>query len=342
MPDGTDAVILELGANDVLRGVDPNVTRAALDAILRRLKERSIEVLLAGMRAPPQHGRGLCARLRRDLPRPGGGPRRGVLSVLPRRGRRRPQAQSADGLHPTAAGIDVIVARILPKVEELIARVTREAGLLNVAAACAAMVIASPAHPYRQPTQAEDLMPRLFTGLEIPHEIGEALSMLRGGLPGARWIDPENYHLTLRFIGDIDDALAREIAFMLGQVQAPPRSSCASTACPSFGGRQPRAVVAALPPIAPLIELQAEHERIMQRVGLEPEGRKFTPHVTLARLRDSSSRQVADYLAARGPLSSLSFPVSRFVLFSSRASVGGGPYVVEAAYPLAAERTASR
>jgi 2'-5' RNA ligase len=71
-------------------------------------------------------------------------------------------------------------------------------------------------------------------------------------------------------------------------------------------------------------------------VGLEPEGRKFTPHVTLARLRDSSSRQVADYLSTRGHFRSRSFAVPQFVLFSSRASVGGGPYVVEAAYPLAA------
>jgi 2'-5' RNA ligase len=72
----------------------------------------------------------------------------------------------------------------------------------------------------------------------------------------------------------------------------------------------------------------------MQQLGLEPEGRKFTPHVTLARLRESSSRQVADYLAVRSPFRSPAFQVSRFVLFSSRASVGGGPYVVEAAYPL--------
>jgi len=177
-------------------------------------------------------------------------------------------------------------------------------------------------------------MPRLFTGLEIPRDIADALAMQRGGLPGARWIDPENYHLTLRFIGDIDDAMAREIAFMLGQVKR--RSfTLRFDALSSFGGRRPRAVIAAIAPVAPLIELHAEHERIMQRVGLEPEGRKFSPHVTLARLRDSSSRQVADYLAARGPLSFLSFTVGRFVLFSSRASVGGGPYVVEAAYPLA-------
>jgi 2'-5' RNA ligase len=84
------------------------------------------------------------------------------------------------------------------------------------------------------------------------------------------------------------------------------------------------------------MELQAEHDRLLQRLGLEPEGRKYTPHVTLARLRDSSSHQVAEYLAARGHYRSPPFEVSRFVLFSSRASVGGGPYIVEEAYPLAA------
>jgi 2'-5' RNA ligase len=104
----------------------------------------------------------------------------------------------------------------------------------------------------------------------------------------------------------------------------------------SFGGRKPRAVVATVAPSPALLELQAEQERLMQRIGLEPEGRKYTPHVTLARLRDSSSVDVADYLAARGLFRTAAFPVTRFVLFSARASVGGGPYVVEASYPLAA------
>jgi 2'-5' RNA ligase len=95
-------------------------------------------------------------------------------------------------------------------------------------------------------------------------------------------------------------------------------------------------VIASVSPAPPLAELQAEHERLMQRIGLDPEGRKYTPHVTLARMRDSSNRQVADYLATRGPFRSQPFTVSRFVLYSARASTGGGPYIVEAAYPLAA------
>jgi 2'-5' RNA ligase len=177
-------------------------------------------------------------------------------------------------------------------------------------------------------------MPRLFTGLEIPSHVAQSLAMMRGGLPGARWIDPEYYHLTLRFIGDIDDALANEIAGVLARVHRRSFELSLDGLLP-FGGRKPRALVAAVTPIAPLMELQAEQERLLQRLGLEPEGRKYTPHVPLARLRDSSSWQVADYLSARGHYRSSSFAVSRFVLFSSRASTGGGPYIVEEAYPLA-------
>ena len=142
-------------------------------------------------------------------------------------------------------------------------------------------------------------MPRLFTGVEIPSDVGQALGMLRGGLPGARWIDPQNYHLTLRFIGDVDDVIAHEVASMLGRVKRGP-FELYMEGLTSFGGRKPRAVVASVAPAQALLDAQAEQERLMQRIGLEPEGRKFTPHVTLARLRESSSRDVADYLAARG------------------------------------------
>ena len=94
-------------------------------------------------------------------------------------------------------------------------------------------------------------MPRLFTALEIPPEIGQSLAMLRGGLPGARWVDPENYHLTLRFIGDVDGAAARDIASMLGSVTRR-QFDLRFDGLSSFGGRKPRAVVAAVEPSAPL------------------------------------------------------------------------------------------
>jgi 2'-5' RNA ligase len=127
----------------------------------------------------------------------------------------------------------------------------------------------------------------------------------------------------------------RDIAGMFGRAQRTP-FELRIDGLLSFGGRKPRAVVATIPPVTPLMDLQAEHERLLQRLGLEPDRRKYTPHVTLARLRETSSRQVADYLAARGHYRSQPFQVSRFVLFSSRSSTGGGPYIVEAAYPLAA------
>jgi RNA 2',3'-cyclic 3'-phosphodiesterase len=176
-------------------------------------------------------------------------------------------------------------------------------------------------------------MPRLFTGLEIPSDLALDLSMLRGGLSGARWIDSENYHMTLRFIGDIDGATARDISGALEQIKRRP-FTVTLDGLGYFGGDRPRAIIAKAKPAAPLVELQAEQERLMRRVGIAPELRKFTPHVTLARLRDASAGAVAAYLAARGFFSSRRFEATRFVLFSSRASTGGGPYVVEAAYPL--------
>jgi RNA 2',3'-cyclic 3'-phosphodiesterase len=176
-------------------------------------------------------------------------------------------------------------------------------------------------------------MPRLFTAIEIPKEIGDDLAMLRGGLPGARWIDPENYHLTLRFIGDIDDALASDIALLLEGISRVP-FELQLDGISAFGGNKPRAIIATVEPTRALMELQAEQESIMKRMRVPSDSRKFTPHVTLARLRDVRPHEVAEYLATR-LYRSAPFRVSQFVLYSSRASMGGGPYVVEAAYPLA-------
>ncbi|CAH1658155.1 MULTISPECIES: RNA 2',3'-cyclic phosphodiesterase [unclassified Chelatococcus] len=176
-------------------------------------------------------------------------------------------------------------------------------------------------------------MPRLFSALSIPEDVAGALSLLRGGLPGARWMEPNDYHLTLRFIGDIDDAMARDIDETLAEIHRRP-FDVTIEGLDSFGGARPRAIIARAAPAAPLMELQADLERRCRRAGLDPETRKFTPHVTLARLRDASPLDVADYLSTRSAPRSITFPVDHFVLMSARASVGGGPYITEAVYPL--------
>ncbi len=123
IPDGTDAVILELGANDALRGIDPAITRKALDTMLRRLQERKIPVLLCGMLAPPnlgaEYGRTFNA-IYPDLAAATGA----ILYPFFLTGvAADPKLNQHDGLHPTADGVAVIVAHIMPQVEELIARV---------------------------------------------------------------------------------------------------------------------------------------------------------------------------------------------------------------------------
>jgi 2'-5' RNA ligase len=176
-------------------------------------------------------------------------------------------------------------------------------------------------------------VPRLFTGLELPETVAVAVALARGGVPGARWMDPADYHVTLRFVGDVDAGVARDVAETLGEIRreaVPVRFDGLSW----FGGDKPRALVAKVTPDPALVDLQAEQERRMRRIGLPPETRKFTPHVTLARLRGAKARAVADYLASRGGLAVEGFTAERFVLFSARDSVGGGPYVVEAAYRL--------
>ncbi|WP_028033740.1 RNA 2',3'-cyclic phosphodiesterase [Chelativorans sp. J32] len=176
-------------------------------------------------------------------------------------------------------------------------------------------------------------MPRLFTALEIPRDAALSLSLLRGGLPGARWIDVENYHLTLRFIGDVEGHVADEIANALDRVRRPSFLLTLS-GVGAFGQKKPHAVWAGVAASPDLQALQGEIERICQRLGLPAEQRKFTPHVTLARLKNASPHAVASYLSARGNFAAAPFRVGRFVLMSSRESVGGGPYVVEEAWPL--------
>jgi 2'-5' RNA ligase len=176
-------------------------------------------------------------------------------------------------------------------------------------------------------------MPRLFTALEIPRNAAMSLSLLRGGLPGARWIDVENYHITLRFIGDVDGRTADEVVDRLDRIDRP-EFQIRLDGIGSFGSKKPHSVWAGVTPTPDMFALQGEIERICQRIGLPPDPRKFTPHVTLARLKSSRVDDVVHYLSGRGNFQTSPFTVGRFVLLSSRESVGGGPYLTEEIFPL--------
>jgi 2'-5' RNA ligase len=176
-------------------------------------------------------------------------------------------------------------------------------------------------------------MPRLFTALELPDTVVDQLMLARGGVVGARWLEPEDYHVTLRFIGDIDARGAHDVAETLGDIRRP-KAMVRLDTLSWFGGDKPRAIVAKVRADPALMDLQAEQERRLRRIGLEPETRKYTPHVTLARLRGVAQAAVADYLAMRVALMAPAFTAERFVLYSARYGTGGGPYVIEAAYPL--------
>jgi RNA 2',3'-cyclic 3'-phosphodiesterase len=176
-------------------------------------------------------------------------------------------------------------------------------------------------------------MPRLFTGLELPEVVVCQLALLRGGVVGARWLEPEDYHITLRFVGDVDGDVARDVDDALSDIRRP-EAPIRFEGLSWFGGDKPRAIVAKVKADPGLMDLQAEQERRLRRIGIEPETRKYTPHVTLARLRGAGQTAVASYLAERGALVVDAFTAERFVLYSAREGSGGGPYIVEAAYPL--------
>jgi 2'-5' RNA ligase len=181
--------------------------------------------------------------------------------------------------------------------------------------------------------QGGTFMPRLFTGLEVPQDIAFELNLMQGGVWGARWVEASDYHITLRFIGDIEERLAGEIRLALENVIAEP-FTIRLKGVGAFGGSDPHSIYTGVAESAEIRRLQSTLERHCQMIGLPPEGRKFTPHVTLARLRSPNLANVQDFLARQNLYLSRPFEVSRFVLFSSRPSRGGGPYGVVDAYDL--------
>jgi RNA 2',3'-cyclic 3'-phosphodiesterase len=175
-------------------------------------------------------------------------------------------------------------------------------------------------------------MPRLFTAIEIPAAIRLRLSLMRAPLSGAKWIEPENMHITVRFAGDIDGRTADELTDFLAGVRAKPFQVTIRDVG-AFGGRDPRVLWAGVEAGEPLDALCRANERAARSAGLEPEGRAFKPHVTLARMRGAREQAVARFLTENGGLRTEPFIATRFVLLSARPGTGGPPYVVEAEFP---------
>ncbi|MBT5945041.1 MAG: RNA 2',3'-cyclic phosphodiesterase [Rhodospirillaceae bacterium] len=177
-------------------------------------------------------------------------------------------------------------------------------------------------------------MIRLFVGISLPEILSERLTGLRGQIPGARWVPPENHHITLRFIGEVDEETAADLDAALARIDAPPFEVAMS----GVGHFESRGLVRALwvgvERDPALDHLQARVETACQRAGLAPEGRKFHPHVTLARCRDTRTARIAGFLADHGGFRAPPFPVGSFALYSSILGRGGAIYTRETDYPL--------
>lgn len=174
---------------------------------------------------------------------------------------------------------------------------------------------------------------RLFSAFAVSDEARAALSAHHGGLPEARWVDPADYHVTLAFYGDIESHIADELAQALAAIDVPPLE-LRFASLSIFGADRPHAIVALVEKSPALLALEAAHRSIAKRLEIDDRLRKYTPHVTLARLRRTSAGEVAGWMSAQPALPSLAWRVERFALYSSRTSRGGGPYVPEVEFAL--------
>jgi 2'-5' RNA ligase len=178
-------------------------------------------------------------------------------------------------------------------------------------------------------------MHRLFVGLRPPAPIRAQLLALMGGVPGARWQDEEQLHITLRFIGEVERPIAEDVALALGQV----RFSLLELMIAGVGqfdsrGR-PNALWAGIRPHEAITQLHHKIDQALVRLGLEPERRAYLPHITLARMKAGAG--VADrFLAEHAALASPPFTLEHFILFESRLGSEGASYEAVERYRLEA------
>ena len=177
---------------------------------------------------------------------------------------------------------------------------------------------------------------RLFVGLGLPWELRSRVALLAGGVPGARWVPAENYHVTLRFIGEVAAHQAEEIDIALAALRAR-RFPLVLAGVGTFSraGRDTSLWVGV--ERSPQLDLlQSKIETALQRAGLEPERRRFAPHLTLARLDNAAPAKLAAFVQANNLFRADPVPVEHFTLFSSRLGKEASVYSAEVEYELAA------
>lgn len=177
-------------------------------------------------------------------------------------------------------------------------------------------------------------MIRLFTAVELPAELRRRMAQLCTGVDKARWVPEENLHLTLRFIGEVAEDLAEDIAAELDAVRAAPFPLTLSGAGHFESGRRVRTLWLGVEKSEALTALYDRIDAAVQRAGLPPEGRRFHPHITLARFRNGRPAAVRGWLAANGMFRAVPIMVERFVLFSSHLRSEGALYRPEVEFPL--------
>jgi len=176
-------------------------------------------------------------------------------------------------------------------------------------------------------------MMRLFIGLALPETLTARLTAMMTGLPGARWVPPENLHLTLRFIGEQDEREAAIVDEALTQISKPPFDLSVNGVGVFAHRRGPEAVWLGVAATPPLNDLQGAVERASVRAGLAPEERRFRPHITLARLKDTPAPRLQAFVAGHN-LFKETVLIDRFHLYSSVLGEGDPSYRIEATYPL--------
>ena len=183
---------------------------------------------------------------------------------------------------------------------------------------------------------------RLFVGIDLPWNLRERLTLLCGGVPGARWVPAENFHLTLRFIGEVAAFEAEEVDACLAALRGRAFTlTLAGVGTFCKGGRE-TALWAGVERNPALEHLQSKVETALQRAGLAPERRRFTPHVTLARLDGGVvPHKLAAFVQARNLFRAEAFEVGHLTLFSSRLGKEASVYEAEVEYPLETRPTAA-